>query len=206
LTAMAAHVASSPERMTVAGFVLPETAVGQGTVSYATVGYTPASYLTALEGNATALLNAAPGIPIFQYINQFSASPPSAAASDLTYLKSYAEWARAHPPVGIGCPDVVPGTWGAGYTVPVGYQVLLDEGYQGVLPYNVSIQKSDYLAPRTTGIDASYGLATQPATNGMAAPFVNWQDPTPAGAVFALSDVGPYVKAHPDPNTAQPTY
>jgi hypothetical protein len=135
----------------------------------------------------------------------FSAYPPDAGTSDVTYLTAYAEWARAHPPVGIGCPDVVPASWGT-FTVPAGYQVLLDAGYQGVLPYNVSIQSTDYLAPRTTGVDATYGLATQPAPTGMASPFVNWQDPSPAGAVFSFDDVGPYVQAHPNPNTAQPTY
>src|SRR5262249_35612188 len=54
----------------IAGIVLPETATGENnTNSLASVGYTSANYLAAIEANLMTLIALFPTLPVFQYIN-----------------------------------------------------------------------------------------------------------------------------------------
>lgn len=196
-TAVGKHVMASPYRDAVAGIALPETALSAGKIPLASVGYTQPVYLTALERDAARLVVALPTKPIMQYINFF---PPNATA--VQYLRSLADWALAHPHVGLGCPDVAP------KISPPGYDVLEDAKYQGHLPFNVAVEAPDYGSVRTTGLLATYDLAIQPATTGMRAQMVTWFDDGTGGSgdVFSLADVSRYIAQHPMPNTARPTW
>ncbi len=205
LSALATAVAQDPNRDVVAGFTLPESAVGQGSAAtLSEVMYNADTYLAALEANAQTLSASASGIPITQYLNEYSPDGGT-LGTDFDYLTAYTTFATQHPPIGIGCPDVASGTWGKD-SVPTAYPILLDSSYHGVVPFNVSVQQTDYEAPRAASLDATYAVATGSDSGDMAAQFVNWQDIDPPGAVFGFSDAAPYVMQHPDPNSARPTW
>lgn len=193
LAAMGAHVAASPYRSTFAGIVLPETALSEGKQPLASIGYTQPVYLHAIEANLLSLIAAFRNKPIFQYINFF---PPNKDAG--IYLEQLADFAVAHPNVGLGCPDVGP------KMSPPGYDVLKNATYQRRLPFNVAVEAPDFGAARTTGLQPTYDLAVV----GMRAEYVSWfagggNGPTD---VFSLDDVSRYVAKHPIPNITVPTW
>jgi hypothetical protein len=202
-TAVAAHFApggaGAAHANRLAGIVLPETAPGStGPVPLASVGYTAAKYVAAIEDNLTTLVASFPNLPAFQYINFLPQAVPSESAA----LKSLADWALTKRNIGLGCPDV----GGSATFSPPGYDVLMNAAYQTHLPFNVAIEPMDYDAPITTGLAATYAEATGKAPNGMAAQFVVWQYVTGASHVFTIDDVAAYLPSHPNPNVALPTY
>ena len=191
--AIGAHVAQSPHRGAFAGIVLPETALSEGKKSLASVGYTQPVYRDAIEANLLSLVGALPNTPVFQYINFF---PPNKNADQ--YLADLADFALAHPTVGLGCPDVAPAI------SPPGYDILEDPGYQDRLPFDVAIEAADFGSARTTGLSPTYQLAV----TGMRAQYVSWfaGGGNDADDVFSLADVSAYIAKHPMPNTDVPTW
>jgi hypothetical protein len=196
VAAIGAHVAAGAHADSIAGIVLPETACSEGSVPFADVGYTQASYLAALEDDALHLTQAFPTKPVFQYANFL---PPNNNA--LSYLTQFADWALLHPHVGLGCPDV------ATTISPPAYDILKSASYQGRLPFDVAVETPDFQPARTPSLQATYDVATVAAPSGMGAQMVTWANVKNAtGNVFTIADVATYIGSNPFPNTKPPTW
>jgi hypothetical protein len=184
----------------IAGIVLPETSTGAGgTTSLASVGYTSADYVSAIEANLSALSTAFPTKPVFQYINFL----PTPGGSEVDALKSIGDWALKQRHIGLGCPDV----GGNSSFHPPGYDTLMDTKYQVNLPFNVAIEPMDFGSKYTSGLKETYAEATELAADGgMAAQFVVWWHEEGKENVFTIDDVAKFLPTHPNPNVAPPKY
>jgi hypothetical protein len=197
IAGLASSLLGSPHIGALAGIVFPETACsGCDTTN---TSYDQPTYLAALEGNTTAAIAAFPNTIVFQYINFF---PPNNTAN--MYLVSYADFALATPHAGLGCPDLAP------LFDPPEYAVLEAAKYQGLVPMAPAVENPDFGSGRASpdgGVAATYALGIDPSSQGgMSAQIISWSNSNDSSNVFTLDDVAAYIKTHPNPNTATPTW
>lgn len=197
LSGLASKILVSPHASALAGIVFPESACSGCDAT--NTSYTAATYLAALEGNASAAVAAFPNVIAFQYINFF---PPNNMASQ--YLGMFADFALANPHVGLGCPDLAP------LFDPPEYPILESAKYEGRVPMAPAVESPDYASGRASpdgGVAATYELGINPSTKGgMSAQIISWSNVNGSGNVFTIDDVAAYVSAHPNPNTTAPTW
>ena len=197
LEAMADHLENHPDRDLIAGITLPETATGDYDLpALMATGYTPDKYLASVQGTLTGLVDAAPSLIVFQYINGgFKPSPGE-------YFVKLADWALEQPGIGFGIPDLVPKN-----PNPTNADMVLRSAkYQGRLPMNPDIQAPDYGLDRTDSIDDTLTLALAPAPEGMLAGYVSIAfNAGPGPNAFTLDEFSAEIPNRPT-NQVAPTW
>ena len=192
IAAMGAAIENGPHASALAGVVFPESACG---ACETTAGFTAPAYVAAMEGNVKAAIAAFPNVIAFQYINFV---PP--ASTQTQSLAELADFALATPHAGLGCPDLGP------LFNPPEYPLLESAKYQGRVPIAPAVETSDYQSGRTSSLQSTYALGIDPSPKGMAAQIITWSNTQNASYVFTIADVAAYLPAHPNPNTAAPTW
>lgn len=197
VSAMAAHLATSPYASSVAGIVFNETSlptVDQTILSEA--GYDPYAYMQGLQADMLAAVDAAPRLPVFYYHEGGFVSMDGESVNAGSVM---GDWMLQHPHTGTGTPDLKPKDPKTA-THPCANPI-----YQGRVPCNPDVQAGDYAVSVTDSLDQSFQYATRPAPYGLSASYLTFSYAVGSGPnAFTFADVSRYIASHPTPNSSIP--
>jgi hypothetical protein len=197
VSATAAHLASSPYALSVAGIVFNETSLPTlDRTLLAEAGYDPYAYMTGLQTDMLAAVNAAPRLPVFYYHEGGFVSMEGESVNAGSVM---GDWMLQHPHTGTGTPDLKPkDPKSSGHP-------CADPRYQGRIPCNPDVQAGDYALSRTDSLDQSFQYATSPAPDGLSASYLTFSYAVGSGPnAFTFEDVSRYIASHPTPNSSVP--
>jgi hypothetical protein len=197
VSAMAAHLESSPYASYVAGIVFNETSLPTlDQTLLAEAGYDPYAYMTGLQADLLAAVDAAPHLPVFYYHEGGFVSMDGESVNAGSVM---GDWMLQHPHTGTGTPDLKPKEpKSSGHP-------CANPAYQGRIPCNPDVQAGDYALSRTDSLDQSFQYATGPAPDGLLASYLTFSYGVGSGPnAFTFEDVSRYITSHPMPNTSVP--
>jgi Big-like domain-containing protein len=197
VSAMAAHLESSPYASSVAGIVFNETSLPTLEQTFlAEAGYDPYAYMEGLQADLLAAVQAAPHLPVFYYHEGGFVSMDGESVNAGSVM---GDWMLQHPHTGAGTPDLKPKdpkSSGHPCANPI---------YQGRIPCNPDVQAGDYALSRTDSLDQSFRYATSPAPDGLLASYLTFSYAVGSGPnAFTFEDVSRYIDSRPMPNTSAP--
>jgi chitodextrinase len=197
VSAMAAHLASSPYASSVAGIVFNETSLSTlDQTLLAEAGYDPYAYMDGLQRDLLAAVDGAPRLPIFYYHEGGFVSMDGESVHAGTVM---GDWMLEHPHTGAGTPDLKP------KDPKSSIHPCANLKYQGRIPCNPDVQAGDYALSRTDSLDQSFQYATSPAPDGLLASYLTFSYGVGSGPnAFTFADVSQYIASHPTPNSSIP--
>ena len=197
VSAMAAHLESSPYASSVAGIVFNETSLPTLDQTLLTeAGYDPYAYMTGLQTDLLAAVGVAPHLPVFYYHEGGFVSMDGESVNAGSVM---GDWILQHPHTGTGTPDLKPkDPKSSGHP-------CANPKYQGRIPCNPDVQAGDYALSRTDSLDQSFEYATSPAPDGLLASYLTFSYGVGSGPnAFTFEDVSHYIAGHPTPNSSTP--
>jgi Big-like domain-containing protein len=197
VSAMAAHLESSSYASSVAGIVFNETSLPTlDPTLLAEAGYDPYAYMTGLQTDLLAAVQAAPRLPVFYY---HEGGFVSMDGESVNAGSAMGDWMLEHPHTGTGTPDLKP------KDPKSSSHPCADPMYQGRIPCNPDVQAGDYALSRTDSLDQSFQYATSSAPDGLLASYLTFSYAVGSGPnAFTFEDVSRYIASHPMPNTSVP--
>ena len=192
LTAMASHLAASPNNKYVAGIVFPETSLGTtDTNILANAGFDPYVYINAIQSNLLASTGAAQNLVTFYY---HEGGFVSMDGKSVNAGQVMGDWMLQHPRIGTGTPDAQP------KNPKTSGHPCANTKYQRLIPCMPNVQAPDYALTVTDSITSTFNYSLNPAPSGLFGSYITFSYSVGSGPnAFTLADVSNYIKSHPIP-------